>query len=251
MNRPTVSRATPWLPFGEPPAARPRLYCLPNAGAGAASFAPWRRLADPGVTLCPVQPPGRAERFREAPHTSVDTLVDALADALHEQFTGRYALYGHSVGALVVFELVRRLRRTGLPLPVHLFVSGRAAPQLPDTRATLRDLPTDELIDELARMGGTPPEVLRERSLMDSLLPLLRADFAVNETYAYRPEPPLDLPLTVFGGHADPRADEPELAAWREQTSGPFALRMFPGGHFFLHDHANVLIQEIARPLTD
>lgn len=250
MNRSTAPRAQPWLPFGEPPVTSPRLFCLPNAGAGAASFAPWRRLADTALVVCPVQPPGRAERFREAPHTSVDALVDDLADALADQFTGAYALYGHSVGALVVFELVRRLRQRGRPLPVHLFVSGRAAPHLPDTRKALRDLPRDELIAEVAQMGGTPPEILRERSLMESLLPLLRADFAVNETYGYRPEPPLELPLTVFGGQRDPRAEESELLAWKVHTSGPFEIQMFPGGHFFVHDHASVLIQEMARPLT-
>ncbi|MBB5936680.1 thioesterase II family protein [Streptomyces zagrosensis] len=249
MNQPTAHQAQAWLPFEAAPAARPRLYCFPNAGAGAASFAQWRALAVPGTAVCPVQPPGRAERFREKPHASLDALLDELTDALRGQFTGTYALYGHSLGALVAFELTRRLRREGEQLPVHLFVSGRAAPQLPDTRRALRDLPTAQLIGELARMGGTPDEVLREESLMSSLLPLIRADFAINETYTYREEQPLNIPLTAFGGQQDPRAEEAELAAWSLQTSAHFDLRMFPGGHFFINDNAGTLVKEMTALL--
>ncbi|MEE1803258.1 thioesterase II family protein [Streptomyces sp. NPDC101062] len=251
MNHTTTTQrpARAWLPFGEAPPSGPRLFCFPNAGAGAASFATWRGLAPAGMTVCPVQPPGRAERFRETPYDRLDTLLDGLTEALRTQFTGVYALYGHSVGALVAFELARRLRRAGARPPVHLFVSGRAAPQLPDGRKQLRDLPTGELLDEVAAMGGTPPEVLREESLMAALLPLLRADFAVNETYAYREEPPLDLPLTVFGGRDDPRAREAELLAWESLTTADFDIRLFPGGHFFINDAANVLLQRMAKSL--
>ncbi|MEI5103008.1 alpha/beta fold hydrolase [Streptomyces sp. PmtG] len=238
-----------WLPFGEPSLSRPRLYCFPSAGASAASFAPWRRFAPGGVTVCPVQPPGRAERFREPPYDRSDALVDDLAHALKDQFTGVYALYGHSLGALVAFELARRLRRAGAPPPVHVFASGRAAPHLPDVRRPLRDLPADELIRAVAGMGGTPEEVLRASDVMDLLLPLLRADLTVNETYAYRDEPPLGSPLTVFGGRRDPRADEAEILAWESLTTGAFQARMFPGGHFFINERAEEMMEVMTRPL--
>ncbi|MER7055096.1 MULTISPECIES: alpha/beta fold hydrolase [unclassified Streptomyces] len=237
------------LPFGEPPPAAPRLFCFPSAGASAAAFAPWRSLVGEGVRVCPVQPPGRAERFREAPYDRCDQLVGHLAAALSEQFTGTYALYGHSMGALVAFELAREIRRMDAGPPVHLFVSGRAAPQLPDTRRPLRDLPADELIGEVAGMGGTPEAVLREKDLMALLLPLLRADLGVNETYQYRPEPLLDVPLTVFGGQEDPRADRTELLAWESLTRARFRSHMFPGGHFFINDRPQELLETMVMPL--
>ncbi|MFF7802685.1 thioesterase II family protein [Streptomyces olivaceus] len=237
------------LPFGAPPTTVPRLFCFPSAGASAAAYAPWRTLVPQDVTVCPVQPPGRAERFREAPYDRCGPLVAHLASALSEQFTGTYALYGHSMGALVAFELAREIRRTGATPPVHLFVSGRAAPQLPDVRRPLRDLPAEELIGEVAGMGGTPEAVLRERELMELLLPLLRADLSVNETYRYGPQPPLDIPLTVFGGHRDPRADRTELPAWEDLTRGPFRTRMFPGGHFFINDWSQEILKMMVMPL--
>ncbi|MEV6164511.1 alpha/beta fold hydrolase [Streptomyces sp. NPDC052052] len=241
--------ARPWLPFGEPCLSAPRLYCFPSAGSSAAGFAPWRRLAPPGVLVCPVQPPGRAERFRETPYDRCDTLVDELATALRGQFTGTYALYGHSLGALVAFELARHLRSTGAPPPVHLFVSGRPAPHLPSFRRTLYALPAADLIGEVARMGGTPEEILRTDDVMELLLPLLRADLAVNETYEYREQPPLGIPLTVFGGKRDPRADEAEILAWERLTSARFQARMFPGGHFFINDRTEELMEIMARSL--
>lgn len=239
-----------WLPFGEPSPSSPRLFCFPSAGASAAAFAAWRTLVPDGVTVCPVQPPGRAERFRETPYDRCAPLVDDLATALRDQFTGTYALYGHSMGALVAFELARRIRELGVQSPVHLFVSGRAAPHLPDVRRPLRDLPADTLIGEVAGMGGTPEAVLREKDLMALLLPLLRADLAVNETYEYRTEPPLGIPLTVFGGQRDPRADRAELLAWESLTSVRFQARMFPGGHFFINDRANELLEMMVVPLV-
>ncbi|MFD8626376.1 thioesterase II family protein [Streptomyces hygroscopicus] len=242
--------ARAWLPFGEPPVSRPRLFCFPSAGSSAAAFAPWRALVPAGVTVCPVQPPGRAERFRERPYDRCAPLVEDLVSALREQFSGTYALYGHSLGALVVFELARRLRRLGARPPAHLFVSGRAAPQLPDVRRPLRDLPPDELIGAVADIGGTPADVLRDKGLMATLLPLLRADFSVNETYEYRGESPLGVPVPVIGGQRDPRADRAELLAWEDLTTERFQLRVFPGGHFFIHDQAKELLTMMALSLA-
>jgi medium-chain acyl-[acyl-carrier-protein] hydrolase len=256
MTQPTSqSSARAWLPFGEVQPSQPRLYCFPNAGAGAASFATWRRLAPSGVAVCPVQLPGRAERFRESPYDRVDPLVNELVSVLGDQFSGPYVLFGHSLGALVAFETVHRLRAIGGQQPVHLFVSGREAPHLPNNRKLLANLPTDELLAELRHMGGTPDEVLRDKELMAALLPLLRADAAVNEVYHYRHTVPLDIPLTVFGGYRDSRADEDHLRAWESLTSASFDIRMFPGGHFFINEYAqellNIMVRPMAAALTD
>jgi len=233
-----------WLPHGEPPTSATRVFCFPHAGGGAGSFAEWPAVA--GITVCPVQPPGRAERFREPPHRSVESYADSLLAGLGHQFTGHYAFFGHSVGALVAYRLTRRLRALGATPPAHLFVSGRAAPHLPYTRPPLHDLPAAELVPHLRRMGGTPDVFLDDPALLDVFLPVLRADFTTNETYRHEPGLPLPVPLTAFGGTEDPRADAEELHAWGALTSAAFAVHTYPGGHFYLESHAPSVLDMIA-----
>ncbi len=249
MSTPTT-QGTRWLPFGTPATADTRVFCFPHAGASAAVFAQWQRIVGDSVRICPAQPPGRAERLREAPHRDVRSMVDDVVAGLEGQFTGTYALFGHSMGALVVFELARRLREIGAPPPAHVFVSGRPAPQLPEGRLRLRDLPTDRLVAELRRMGGTPDLLLSDPELLEAFLPMMRADFAVNEDYAYTDEPPLPVGLTALGGRTDPRATEPELRGWSAQTSARFACHLFPGGHFFAEQHAGQVLDIVRDELT-
>lgn len=240
-----MAPANPWLPYGEPSTSDTRVFCFPHAGGSAVSYADWPGLVN-GVTVCPVQPPGRSERFRETAHLSVESYVDALLSRLGHQFTGRYAFFGHSVGALVAYRLTRRLRALGATPPVHLFVSGRAAPHLPYTRPPLRDLPAAELVVYLRRMGGTPDVFLDEPALLDVFLPVLRADFTVNETYRHEPGLPLPIPLTAFGGADDLRASTEELHAWGALTGAAFAVHTYPGGHFYLEQHASSVLDVIA-----
>ncbi|GAA3987016.1 alpha/beta fold hydrolase [Allokutzneria multivorans] len=247
MTRPNALR---WLPLGGGEPGKHRVYCFPHAGASAAVYAPWRALAGDRLAICPVQPPGRAERFREKPFTSVDALVDELVADIGDQFTGTYAFFGHSMGALLAFEVTRKLRALGAQLPKHLFVSGRAAPQLPDTRKQLRALPQPQLIAELKQLGGMPDAVLNEPELLELFVPLFRADLTVNEAYTHRAEDPLPIPLTTFGGHGDPRADDDELKAWGELAADRFALHTYPGGHFYLEKKAGELIDIFAAELA-
>jgi medium-chain acyl-[acyl-carrier-protein] hydrolase len=236
-----------WLPHGEPDTETPRLFCFPHAGGGAVSFASWRQLAGEGLTVCPIQPPGRAERHQHRPHRVVASYVEDFLGAADHQFTGTYALFGHSVGSLVAFELVRRLHAAGKPLPARLFVSGRAAPHLPNTRPQLRDLPTHELIPHLRTMGGTPDIFLNDPELLEVFLPLLRADFTLNETYQHAPAAPLPVPITAFGGDNDPRATVVELGGWTDLTSAGFELHTYPGGHFYLEQHTPALLDVIRK----
>lgn len=228
---------TPWLPFPPTPTPGIRLFCFPHAGAGSFAYREWGRLLPPAIQVLPVLPPGRETRLRETPYTSIEPHVEALAAALAPELRSPYALFGHSLGALVAFELARRLRADRLPAPVHLFVSGRMAPQLAEHRRILHRLPTGDLTKELATLGGIPGRIDLGDHRLSHLLATLRADLSVNERYAFVAEPALSTPITAVGGTTDPRVDESELAAWRSQTSGPFALQTYQGGHFYLTNH--------------
>ncbi|TDV47911.1 thioesterase II family protein [Actinophytocola oryzae] len=249
-----MTRARPtakyWLPLGEPDLACPRLYCFPHAGGGAASFTAWRTIAGVELTVCPVQPPGRAERFHHPAHRSVESYVDALLADAGEQFAGHYALFGHSVGALVAYRLACRLRAEGRPAPVHLFVSGCTPPHRPSPRPLFAGLPTEELVPHLRRLGGTPDIVLDDPGLLELFLPPLRADFALSESYRHRRQEPLAIPVTVFGGADDHRADPAALRAWAELTRGGFATHTYPGGHFYLEHHAAAMLEVISGTMV-
>jgi medium-chain acyl-[acyl-carrier-protein] hydrolase len=153
------------------------------------------------------------------------------------------------MGALIGFELARALRAAGEPGPVHLIVSGFRAPHLPDRHPAVHELPDDELVARLRRLGGTPPEVLREPELLELMLPLLRADLGICETYRYEAGEPLDCSLTAFGGVEDREVNREELSAWESHGRGPFALHMFPGGHFFLQTAQTLVLRILARDL--
>jgi len=231
------SGADSWIVRPRPSqSARVRLFCFPFAGGGASGFRAWQGLLPDTIEVCAVQLPGRETRIREPALTRMDGLVSSLTEALAPSLSPPYALFGHSLGALVAFELARSLRRHGLPMPVQLLLSGHGAPQLPDMRLHIHKLPQADFLRELARYHGTPRPVLESRELMEILSPTLRADFAALETYRFVPEPPLDLPISVFGGTRDPEVRPEQLEAWREQTNAGFRVRLFPGGHFYLHE---------------
>jgi medium-chain acyl-[acyl-carrier-protein] hydrolase len=183
----------------------------------------------------------------ERPFTRLSPLVEALAQALAPLLDRPFAFFGHSLGALVSFELARQIRRQYGVHPVRLFVSAGRAPQIPHRVPPIHTLPDKEFLVELRRLNGTPSELLDHEELMDIMLPLLRADFALYETYVYLTEPPLSCPISAFGGLQDHRVSKSDLEAWRAQTSGSFSLRMFPGDHFFLKQP--LLLQALSREL--
>jgi medium-chain acyl-[acyl-carrier-protein] hydrolase len=242
---------TPWLPACPSRTPGVRLFCFPHAGAGALAYREWGRALPPAIQVLPVLPPGRETRMRETSYTSIEPYVEDLATALAPELRAPYALFGHSLGALVAFELARRLHTSDLPTPVHLFVSGRMAPQLTEHRRILHRLPASDLSRELAALGGIPSRLDLGDHRLSPLLDALRADLTVNEKYEFRPEPALGTAITALGGAADHRVDERELAAWRSQTSGPFTFRTYRGGHFYLTDQKqrDTLLGLIARTL--
>lgn len=213
-----------------------RVFCFPYAGASAEVYRNWQRLFPFHIDLCLVHLPGRGRRLKERPFTRIAPLVQVIAEHIQHETNIPYALYGHSMGALISFELARELFRSHNRGPEHLFVSGRHAPQWPRDEPITFNLPHDEFISELQRLEGTPAEVLNNPELLEVFEGLLRADFEAVETYEYRPGKPLPCPITVYGGLQDKHVPGESCRAWQEQTLASCKVRMFPGGHFFIRD---------------
>jgi medium-chain acyl-[acyl-carrier-protein] hydrolase len=232
------------------PSATLRLFCLPHAGGGAALFRTWPAALPASVEVCAVQLPGRETRFSETSFSRWQPLVATLADDLSSVIDRPYAIFGHSMGALLAFELVRQLRRLDCPEPVHLFAGGHRAPPLPSLEPAIHALPDQAFRAELRQRQGTPDSVLENDDLMQALTPMLRADFAVCETYDYRPEPCLDCPVTALGGQLDETVPVQHLAAWRDLTSSAFEALLLPGGHFFPTTHQKALLDYLRRTLS-
>lgn len=249
MNQQTVN---PWFPgrVANPHAAL-NLFCFPYAGGGAQVFRRWQEAFPPDkqVQVYAAQYPGRASRLREPPIKDCRAMVEALAPFILPLTERPFAFFGHSMGAIVAFELARLLRRRHGREPVRLFVSGRRAPQVPSQEPPTYELPDAEFVEELRRLNGTPQEVLEHPELMQLMLPIIRADFTLTQSYVYEPEPPLDCPITVFGGTDDADVSREHLSAWCEHTTAPCALQMFAGDHFFLNVARDDLVRAITREL--
>ena len=228
------------------------LLCLPYSGASAMVYSRWRRKLPAWLHVRPVELPGRGARMGEPLQTDMQALARQLAAEQREAAAAPYALLGHSLGALLAFELAHELQALGCPPPVALFACGTAAPTRREDYdgKNWRDPKTDdELRNELRELNGTPEEVLANAELMSLTLPILRADFLLCGRYAYRQRPTLACPLHVLGGEDD-RASEAQLLAWGKETQGAFTLRMFPGRHFFIHDHEDRVLAALAESLT-
>ena len=244
--------STNWLQRLAPrPHAKARLFCFPYAGAGAAVYRQWGAKLPDYLEVCAVQLPGRGQRLREAPLTRMPAIVDALVDALSPHFDLPFAFFGHSMGAVVAYELARALAGRGERVPFHLFLSGRRPPRIPDPDGTLHTLDVAAFILEIdRRYGGIPAEVLREPEVLALLLPCLRADIAALETHRPLARPPLDMPISVYGGSEDRRTTTEHLDAWRTETTGGFRTKTFPGGHFYLEAQRPALLADLVASLA-
>jgi len=227
-----------------------RLFCIPYAGGSASPYQPWRKVLPPLIDVDPVSLPGRDARIGEPPLRAMGSAVDALVGELFPRIDRPFVFFGHSMGALLAYEVARRAEEAGLPL-VGLLASGAPAPHLHARSRDLHALPDAELVQELRRLGGTPREALENPELMALVLPTLRADFELCETYRHRAGPPLGCPVHVFGGLGDEGVPREDLEAWRALTSASFRLRMLPGGHFFLHESETLLTHMLARDVVE
>lgn len=226
-----------------------RLFCFPYAGGGSSIYRSWAEALPQTIEVCPVQLPGRETRLRETPHTSLLALAESTGRALLPHLDKPFAFFGHSMGAMLGFALARWLRREHGVGPEHLFVSGRWAPHVVDPNPPTYNLPEPEFLEKVRDLNGTPEEVFSHRELLQLMIPLLRADFAVCQTYVYEEEEPLECPITVYGGLQDIGIKRPLLDEWQRHTSASFLLRMFLGDHFFLHSAQRQLLLTLAHDL--
>lgn len=233
------------------PDARIVLLCLPHAGGSASFYFPLSRALTPEIEVLAVQYPGRQDRRNEASVDEIPVLADRITDALRGWDRRRIALFGHSMGATVAFEVVRRLERDGPvgPSPVRLIASARRAPALCAGTSVHRH-DDNGMVAELQRLSGTATALFADRELLGAFLPALRADYKAIETYACPPGAMIRCPVTAFVGKTDPLTSREQAAAWREHTGGGFDLRTFPGGHFYLDGWQDGIVSEIRRCLT-
>ena len=230
---------------------RMRLFCFPYAGAGAAVYRLWPDDLPSDIEVCRIRLPGRENRLGEPSFTRLSPLVHTVAQVLRPYLNMPFAFFGHSVGALICFELARLLCKQHSLSPAYLFASGYRAPQIPDPDPPIHAWPESEFVEEVQRRyDGIPEAVRQDAQLMELMLPVLRADMAIYETYVYADDEPLDCPIVAFGGLQDDRLRREDLAAWRDQTRSSFTLRMFPGNHFFMQSARTLLMRAVCQGLT-
>ncbi|HZM78509.1 MAG TPA: alpha/beta fold hydrolase, partial [Candidatus Limnocylindrales bacterium] len=235
-----------WIRISAPrPRARVRLFCLPHAGGGASSYTAWTRALPEHIEVCAAQLPGRETRIEEPAVTDIHAMARTLAEVITAHVDLPFAIFGHSLGAAIAYEVAQELRRRGGPQPLRLFASGARAPHLPLSGPRLADLPTDELIAGLAAIGGIPVELLDRREYLDLIAPSLRSDLVIAENHQTAIGEPLPYPITALTGEDDAHVPLDHVREWERHTSAGFKALVFPGGHFFHRDHMDRVLAAV------
>jgi len=239
-----------WLPARRANSkASVRLFCFPYGGGNESAYRHWQQELPESIEVLPVQLPGRGSRIKEPPYSELRQLIRAASEALAAETEKPFARVGHSRGGLIAFELARALRKQHGIQPAHLFISAKCSPRQRPEDPSVGQLSDAALIEVLKRYEGTPREVLNDAELMRLVLPVIRADMELCDSYVYEPGPPLECPITVFGGLEDHVSSRACLEPWQEYTTGPFTLRMLPGGHFFINSWAVPVFEVIRQEL--
>lgn len=243
------SEAQLWFPTGRKEGAgAPQLVCFPHSGSGASAYREWPSRLGEMATVLPVQLPGREQRIAEPLLTSAREVVDAMTDPALEVLRAPLVLFGHSMGALLAFELAHVLAARGRP-PVHLVVSGYPAPQVGGVQPPMAQLPDERLEEYLHSLHGTDSAVFADRELVELLLPIVRADFTICDTYRFPVRPPLEIPLTVLAGRDDRTVPTASLQPWRATTTATTEFVTLPGGHFYLADQIEAVLDVLTSRL--
>ncbi|MDP4180723.1 MAG: thioesterase domain-containing protein [Bacillota bacterium] len=225
-----------------------KLFCIPYAGGGAMAYSKWKNYMDGAIELCPVELAGRGKRFRTP---SYNTMEDATNDVYNivmddlDKF--EYAFWGHSMGCLIVYELINRIASSNHRDPSHIFLSGRYPPHIYKNKSR-HTLPDDQFIQEISKLGGTANELLREKELLDIFIPILRADYRIVENYKHSKQyAKWNFDITILTGNSDEDVSAKDIIQWEEYTNKKCRIINFDGGHFFIHDR----VQEIAEIIND
>ena len=245
-----TSRWIRWL--RQSPTSDRVLILFPPAGGASSMFRPWLALIPKEISVAAVVPPGREHRFNELPVGSIGDAVCGIANELEHLARGKYVLYGHSLGALLAFETTKEMRSRRLRLPQALVVSSCHAPHHRSAAIMNSGMSEVDFIQHLGRLEGTPPEVLNNVELMRLVLPAMRADFALLESYRYSSGAPLEIPIVAIGGVEDEDIRVESLRHWKDQTSNSFQLHALEGGHFFFRPdptrHLELVLAELLAP---
>ncbi len=241
-----TKKAGNWLiPLVKNKTSSLRLFCFPYAGGGASVFRNWKNFLSQDFDAYAFQAPGRETRFSEMPISDMGVLVKHAVDAIRPLADRPFALFGHSLGSTIAFETARQLQTEGFN-PALLIVSGRQCPGAPSKRAPIGHLAETEFLKGLEGYNGTPAEVLRNKDLIELLLPMIRADFLLSENYLYQTQAGLlNCPILALGSNQDVWLDPAYLEGWSAFTSGGFESQWFEGDHFYLNQHTAELVAEI------
>lgn len=226
-----------------------KMICLPFAGGSKYSYYRYVKLAPEWIEVIPVDLPGRGARLNEQLLTDMYDVVEDVFKHIQRHLDGPYVLYGHSMGALTVLLLTRKIRKEGLRMPLHLFVTGHGGPSASDNKIIRYNMPENELIDELSILDGIPGDIMNDRFLLRFFLPVIRADFRAIETFNYTPEEKLDIPITCVVG-SEERISLEKAGAWEMETTASVDVRQLPGKHFFIYQHEREIMTLICRKLA-
>ncbi|MCD4500548.1 thioesterase II family protein [Chromobacterium vaccinii] len=232
--------------FRSPPQANATLFCFSHAGGSAAMYHAWARRL-PTLQVVGVELPGRMRRLASPLFTDFDALLDALVLAMESRLDGEFAFFGHSLGALIAYEAARRLSRQ----PAALCVSGCLPPSLAGREEGISSLSDEAFLAEVARYDGLAEEVLQHEELLELVLPILRADFTVYESYRPQGGAKLDCPLMVMGGDADPQVEVESLLGWADVTTASVVQRIYRGSHFFINERSEDMLMDIEALLGE
>jgi medium-chain acyl-[acyl-carrier-protein] hydrolase len=226
------------------------MYCLPHAGGGASAYHSWGAEIADFIEVCLIQLPGREWRLDEPAVADSEELADVLTAQITAHADRPYVLFGHSMGGRLAYEIALRTERAGVRSPLCVVASAFYAPTLPNRSPLLSDLPEDQLVANLVSYGGLPSDFATNQDFLRFLLPTVRADLAVVESFGLAEPGGLSCPVSVFAGDDDEYVAREDVLAWQDATTGRCTVRFLPGGHFFLRENSASVLAAVAEDLA-